>query len=525
MTPIQWINDSFIVIDAWQNLGFAQRILDKFRGRWIVIFRRHEEGTKWYLLTRSEFEAKVKGNTSEIRVERALGLREHLASEAFSGRRAPPQSLRVVKALALNSPNRVVFVQAKTGVVRAIGTLQPAGSAKAGAPLKQVGRPSIKKAPVRKAAKKTAARRAMPRNAVGRDISAQKARAAGITFAEPTSQPIPSEGNHPYTLVPVYFGTDREPEGTGGIVTFGKNRDPEEKIRLGCCHVSIPIDHHTMGELESPKWYRLEFKRDPAKHVLLWDTTVLEPDSFYRDLRAQVRSSADKAAFVFIHGFNVSFENAVRRTGQMAYDLNFGGAAVLFSWPSRASVKGYFADSATIASSAKHFQDFLDAVIRRSGAEVLHVIAHSMGNRALLSALQRLAGRKQESNIHNVILAAPDEDRMVFTQVAKDIQKLPKRVTLYASSNDKALLASKAINGSPRAGESGKNLIILPFLDTVDASAVDTDFLGHSYAMGDRFVLSDVFELLKRCTGPDGRAGLRKVVAGALAGPHWAFRR
>jgi esterase/lipase superfamily enzyme len=486
-----------------------------------------EEGTKWYLLGRSEFESKIKGKASDIRVERALGLREHLASEAFSGRRAPTQSLRIVKALALNSPNRVVFVEEKTGVVRAIGALQPAASAKtkAGAPIKQVGRSSIKKAPLRKAAKKAAARKAIPRNAVGRDTSVQKARAAGIAFAEPTSQPILTEVNHPYTLVPVYFGTDREPEGTGSTVTFGKNRDPEEKIRLGCCHVSIPTDHHAMGELESPKWYRLEFKRDPKKHVLLWDTTVLEPDSFYRDLLAQVKSSADKAAFVFIHGFNVSFENAVRRTGQMAYDLNFGGAAVLFSWPSRASVKGYFADSATIASSVKHFQDFLDAVIRRSGAEVLHVIAHSMGNRALLSALQRLAGRKQKPNIRNVILAAPDEDRMVFTQIAKDIQKLPKRVTLYASSNDKALLASQAINGAPRAGESGRNLIILPFLDTVDASAVDTDFLGHSYAMGDRFVLSDVFELLKRGTGPDGRAGLRKVVAGALVGPHWAFRR
>jgi esterase/lipase superfamily enzyme len=274
-----------------------------------------------------------------------------------------------------------------------------------------------------------------------------------------------------------------------------------------------------------PKWYRLEFKKDSSKHLLLWDTTVLDADSFYRDLRAQVKSSADKAAFVFIHGFNVSFEDAVRRTGQMAYDLNFRGAAILFSWPSRASEKKYFADEATITSSVKHFQDFFDAVIRRSGAEVLHVIAHSMGNRVLLSALQRLAALTQRPKINNVILAAPDEDRQTFTQVAKEIQKLPKRVTLYASAKDRALQASKAIHDAPRAGEAGKNLIILPFLDTVDASTVDTDFLGHSYAMGDRFVLSDVFELLRRGTAPDDRAGLRKVVTGALAGPYWAFRR
>jgi esterase/lipase superfamily enzyme len=521
MTPIKWISDRFIVIDAWENLGFAQRILDSLRGRWVVVFRRHEEGTKWYLLTRSEFQAKVEGSSSEIRVEDALRLREHLASEVFFGR-APTRSARIVKSLALNSPNRMVLVHPKTGVVMAIGSLQSSEGAKVTPrnPLKQRGRPSVKKA----AAKGAPGRTATPRNAVGRDSRPPQARAAGIASAAPTSQPTVAEANQPFILVPVYFGTDREPEGTGSAATFGKNRDPEEKVRLGRCHVSVPSIHR-MGELESPKWYRLEFKRDPSKHLLLWDTMILEADSFYRDLRAQVKSSADKAAFVFIHGFNVSFEDAVRRIGQMAYDLNFGGAAILFSWPSRASVKKYFADEATITSSVKHFQDFLDGVIRRSGAEVLHVIAHSMGNRALLSALQRLAGIKQKPKIHNVILAAPDEDRQTFTQLAKEIQKVPKRVTLYASSKDRALQASKAIHDAPRAGESGKNLVILPFLDTVDASTVDTDFLGHSYAMGDRFVISDVFELLRRGTAPDDRAGLRRIVAGALAGPYWAFKR
>jgi esterase/lipase superfamily enzyme len=521
LTPIKWINHKFIVIDAWQNLGLAQRILDSFRGRWIVVFRRHEEGTKWYLLTRSEFQAKVKGSSSYIRVEDALGLREHLASEVFFGR-APTRSVRIVKSLALQSPNRMVLVHPKSSIVRAIGYLQPSEWTKVIArnSLNQRERPSVKK----RAAKEILGKRAIPRNAVGRDSRSPQARAAGIGSAAPTSQPILAEANQPFILVPVYFGTDREPEGTGDATAFGKNRDPEEKVTLGRCHVSIPSIHR-MGELESPKWYRLEFKRDPSKHLLLWDTMIIEADSFYRDLRAQVKSSADKAAFVFIHGFNVSFEDAVRRTGQMAYDMNFGGAAILFSWPSRASVRRYFADEATITSSIKHFQDFLDGVIRRSGAEALHVIAHSMGNRALLSALQRLAGIKQKPKIRNVILAAPDEDRQTFMQLAKEIQRVPKRVTLYASSKDRALQASKAIHDAPRAGESGKNLVILPFLDTVDASTVDTDFLGHSYAMGDRFVISDVFELLRRGTAPDDRAGLRRIVGGAYAGPYWAFKR
>jgi len=237
-----------------------------------------------------------------------------------------------------------------------------------------------------------------------------------------------------------------------------------------------------------------------------------------------VQSSSDKAAFVFIHGFNVSFEDAARRTGQMAYDLKFSGPAVLFSWPSKAKITKYMADEATITSSVKHIEDFLKAVIARTGAEVLHLIAHSMGNRALLLALKGLSASKRGIPIQNLIFAAPDEDRQTFAQIAKEIRKMPQRITLYASSKDKALLVSRKIHDGPRAGESGQNLLVLPFLDSVDASNVDTDFLGHSYAMGDKFVISDIFELFQRGTPPDGRVGLRKVTGAAL-GKHWAFSR
>jgi esterase/lipase superfamily enzyme len=518
MTPIQWINESFIVIDAWQNLGFAKAILSKFRGRWIVIFRRHEEGTKRYLLTRSEFDAEVDGKASEIRVEDALGLREHLASEVFTGR-PPERSSRILKTLALNSPNRVVLVKASTGEVRAIGALQEAvgTTARRGAIVRKAAAKKAVKKAVKRAAKKSPGKILVPRDAIGSGRGAPKARSAGIDFAGTPSQPRLAGPNQSFTLVPVYFGTDRKPKETRNLVTFGNERDPNGNVWLGRCHVSVP-ETHAMGELESPKWYRLEFKPNPSKHLMLWDTAVLEANDFYRDLRGQVKSSSDRAAFVFIHGFNVSFEDAVRRTGQMAYDLKFAGAAILFSWPSRASVTKYLADEATITSSVKHIQDFLKAVISRTGAEVLHVIAHSMGNRALLLALQRLADSRQGTPIHNVILAAPDEDRQTFAQIAEEIQKVPRRITLYASSKDKALQASRKIHDAPRAGESGKNLIILPFMDTVDATKVDTDFLGHSFAMGDKFVLGDIFELLRRGTPPDKRVGLRKV-----AGAYWAF--
>jgi hypothetical protein len=47
--------------------------------------------------------------------------------------------------------------------------------------------------------------------------------------------------------------------------------------------------------------------------------------SFYGLLAADVDRSRRHEAFVFIHGFNVAFDDAIYRTAQIAYDLGFDG--------------------------------------------------------------------------------------------------------------------------------------------------------------------------------------------------------
>ncbi len=48
---------------------------------------------------------------------------------------------------------------------------------------------------------------------------------------------------------------------------------------------------------------------------------------------ARARALAESAnykdhAFIFVHGYNTSFDYAIYRTAQIAYDLKFDGAAV-----------------------------------------------------------------------------------------------------------------------------------------------------------------------------------------------------
>ena len=116
---------------------------------------------------------------------------------------------------------------------------------------------------------------------------------------------------------------------------------------------------------------------------------------------------------------------------------------------------------------------------------------------------------------HEVVLTAPDIDADVFRRdLAPVIVAAADRVTLYASSNDEALIASRAVHGYRRAGDSGENVVVVPGVDTVDVSNVDTSLIGHCYYGNNRTVLADLFELIHSSTPPDQRRWLRSMEAG-----------
>jgi esterase/lipase superfamily enzyme len=96
-------------------------------------------------------------------------------------------------------------------------------------------------------------------------------------------------------------------------------------------------------------------------------------------------------------------------------------------------------------------------------------------------------------------------------------------VTLYASSNDRALMASKAFHGYPRAGDAGEGLLVVDGVETVDASDVSAGLLGHSYFAEDRRIMEDIFSLLQTGQRAENRFGLEAV--DTEDGRYWTFRK
>jgi esterase/lipase superfamily enzyme len=321
------------------------------------------------------------------------------------------------------------------------------------------------------------------------------------------------------SVVQVFYATDRrETVHPERGPRYDERHSPSGQINYGICTVSIP-KIHKLGKMETPSLLRLEFRPDPRKHIVLQEVQSLEEALFLDRVATSVAASAAKETFIFVHGFNVTFEDAARRTGQIAFDLHFVGAPIFFSWPSYGRIPDYTRDESNIIWSTPHFERFLSLIAQRSGAKRIHIIAHSMGNRAVCDALKALSYDPNAVKFDHLVLAAPDIDADTFRELAAIIRRLSGRITLYESSNDKAIRASKKIHGNARAGEP---LLVIPGLDTIDASAIDTDFLGHSYFSDNWPLLSDIHSLLAKDEPPSARFGLDERES--AEGKYYAFR-
>lgn len=351
---------------------------------------------------------------------------------------------------------------------------------------------------------------------------------------EAEAVPAPADKNavvSNYAVVKVYFATDRRRDvgkppaqrfSGQRSMTAGNGAD-DGPLSYGSCDISIPRDHR-MGQLESPSLWRLEFREDPAKHVVLLSAEVQDRENFFAAMKTQIRAAAGKSAFVFVHGYNVTFEDAARRTGQMAYDLGFDGAPVFYSWPSQGDVAGYTIDENNIEWSTPHITAFLADFLASTEAAQVYLVGHSMGSRGLTRAVADLLAAQPQlaQKITEIILSAPDIDAAIFKHdIAPKLAQARNPVTLYASSQDLALAASKAVHGYPRAGDSGAGMLIVAGVETIDATGVDTSFMKHSYFAEKRSALSDMFYLIRNHARADQRF-LDPV--DTVAGRYWTFK-
>lgn len=337
---------------------------------------------------------------------------------------------------------------------------------------------------------------------------------------------LDAQGKLRYHLVRVYYATNRKQ--SAAPLPDEHYTGDRGALSYGVVNVALP-KLHEVGQLEAPSILRLEFTADPDKHVMLQSLKLLDTDAWRAEIAKRATALGNPGILVFIHGYNSSFADAARRAGQLAFDLKFGGSTVLFSWPSRGATLEYTVDEQAAEWSIPDMKAVLASLATVAPGTPIYVIAHSMGNRVFTRGFKALLEQDpgKRRPFKQIVLAAPDVDADVFArEIGPAILGKGPRVTLYASSNDKALAASRSLHGGyRRLGESGKDLVILQGLDTVDASTVSTEFLGHSYFGDSDTVMSDLKYVIRKSLPPEQRErfALERVTDAAI-GQYWRFK-
>jgi len=354
-----------------------------------------------------------------------------------------------------------------------------------------------------------------------------------IDVPPPSAMP-PAEESVPTALEPsgrmrvrwgtvrLFYATDRRRTGKVPLDQFyGGEQSPDGSLELGRVEVTIPRVHRP-GWVERPVWYRLERTPDPNRHMTVKAIQPLGRAATLDSLRQALNTAAGSEVLVFIHGYNVTFHDAALRTAQLTYDLGFKGPPILYSWPSQGAIYRYSADRESALWSADHLARLLDTVVAITGPKRVNVIAHSMGNLVLTEALSKLAFVRHDTVLANLVLAAPDVPLDLFRQqLAPAIRRLVTRLTIYMSAKDKALWASRLLSTHLRLGEATNPVRVFPDMDTIDASEVATDLLGHGYIASAQPLLDDLDLLVDQKQRPP--RGALKPVSGP-EGDYWTLR-
>jgi esterase/lipase superfamily enzyme len=248
-----------------------------------------------------------------------------------------------------------------------------------------------------------------------------------------------------------------------------------------------------LGDVIGPMRF-FECRADEQPSVLSsWDD--MTQAAFFRRVRTLAsdfpalpddQHEAQKHVSLFIHGYNVSWTDAVDRYAQIKRDLFDSadlGFPILFSWPSLGSVAGYLPDREEARDSGVPLIDLLvalhDALIgaQRTAESTsdpgklcrakISILAHSMGNyvieKALAASAKKLNSPQLITLINQLVMVAADVDNDLFQRDKPQdsdgslMANLCYRIACLYTGLDQVLGASAGLKhfGTRRLGRSG----------------------------------------------------------------------
>jgi esterase/lipase superfamily enzyme len=273
------------------------------------------------------------------------------------------------------------------------------------------------------------------------------------------------------------------PEQHPAPVLFATDRFPESREKLTFSVALNPAGDHMSYGVKC---------EDPARSKAACDVESLALD---RGQFLERIANAKSDIVLYVHGFNYTFDESLEVALSIVQRSRFQATPVAYAWPSQGRVGGYGIDYDMSEWTIDHLAAFLRELASAVPAGYrLHIVSHSMGNRAVLLALSRLD--LTGLPLGQLILIAPDVDAQIFAELM--VHSGPfHRKTMYVSQHDWALQAAGFLRSSNiRAGDAKKQYLVLSGVDTVDLSPLKAGVTGHSIYDYSQLVFDDVGAVL-----------------------------
>jgi esterase/lipase superfamily enzyme len=326
--------------------------------------------------------------------------------------------------------------------------------------------------------------------------------ALGLAQAVPLEQEAEVSGQGKTTqAVEFLYVTDRNRLDEDGSIGYGAERGAMVFGRCSVTYSPIPVLNDLADRL--PFYVPGDFQDVTA-------TPFEKADGFYDTIRRWLAAGIDRKLVLFVHGYSFDFERACRRGAALQRGLGADRRVIMFTWPSEGDPTEYTSDATDMEWSIPDQIALVEGLVSRFGARRLQIVAHSMGARGMVLALDRLACRTAAGPYAaDLVLIAPDIDREIFLQHYGRVRSLVGSLTLYASQNDTPLTVSEQLHGHPRLGQAGDILTVVEGMETIDVTPVGRyQITGHEYHYYHPRVAADLGQLLAGGRSATERTGL-----------------
>ncbi|WP_162560752.1 alpha/beta hydrolase [Methylobacterium durans] len=326
--------------------------------------------------------------------------------------------------------------------------------------------------------------------------------------------------------ITVQFGTNRNRTRDGSLFGTGF-LDPSDPS----AYLTGSIDVIRSDGVPHPVWtpdpatLRLDpTLRQEAGHPLSVDEAAASIQAgggivaFAEDEIRAERASAGAGGIVFLPGFNNTFLQSMSSSAQVA--SGYGARRVFcFAWPSQGAFgpTPYDRDRITALASGPAIALCLGrlfaklAPLAEDDRPLLQIVCHSMGNRALSSALQSISLARPDLLarryfLYALLMAADeDDDALGNARKLRPLLTLAKHIDVYTNESDLAMMLSWAANlhrplggfGPADFGQLPNQVIWVDCTDVGNTRENDgSSNYGHQYYRLSEPVLADVRQVL-----------------------------